>query len=78
MVATRRNSPIFRPTVDLFKFFWRAIELFGARVYEPEDYEQAIKMVASGAIDCKSMITTVSILSSSFFENLDLVVLLIP
>jgi 2-desacetyl-2-hydroxyethyl bacteriochlorophyllide A dehydrogenase len=48
-----------KPTVDLFKFFWREIELFGARVYEAEDYEQAIKMVASGAIDCQSMITDV-------------------
>jgi 2-desacetyl-2-hydroxyethyl bacteriochlorophyllide A dehydrogenase len=48
-----------KPTVDLFKFFWREIELFGARVYEAEDYEQAIKMVASGAIDCKSMITDI-------------------
>ena len=48
-----------KPTVDLFKFFWREIELFGARVYEAEDYEQAIKLVASGAIDCKAMITDV-------------------
>ncbi len=48
-----------KPTVDLFKFFWREIELFGARVYEAEDYEQAIKLVASGAIDCKSMITDI-------------------
>jgi 2-desacetyl-2-hydroxyethyl bacteriochlorophyllide A dehydrogenase len=48
-----------KPTVDLFKFFWRELELFGARVYESQDYEQAIKMVASGAIDCKSMITDI-------------------
>jgi 2-desacetyl-2-hydroxyethyl bacteriochlorophyllide A dehydrogenase len=48
-----------KPTVDLFKFFWREIELFGARVYEAEDYEQAIKLVASGAIDCNSIITDV-------------------
>jgi 2-desacetyl-2-hydroxyethyl bacteriochlorophyllide A dehydrogenase len=48
-----------KPTVDLFKFFWREIELFGARVYEAEDYEQAIKLVASGAIDCHSIITDV-------------------
>jgi 2-desacetyl-2-hydroxyethyl bacteriochlorophyllide A dehydrogenase len=48
-----------KPTVDLFKFFWREIELFGARVYEAEDYEEAIKLVASGAIDCNSIITDV-------------------
>lgn len=40
-------------------FFWREIELFGAWVYEAEDYEQAIKLVASGAIDCNSIITDV-------------------
>jgi 2-desacetyl-2-hydroxyethyl bacteriochlorophyllide A dehydrogenase len=45
--------------VDLFKFFWREIELFGARVYEPEDYERAIALVAEGAIDCEAMITDV-------------------
>ncbi len=48
-----------KPTVDLFKFFWREIELLGARVYEPEDFDQAIALVASGAIDCNSMITDV-------------------
>ena len=48
-----------KPTVDLFKFFWREIELLGARVYEPDDYDQGITLVASGAIDCNSMITDV-------------------
>jgi len=36
-----------RAEVDLFKFFWREIELLGARVYEPEDYEKAISLVCS-------------------------------
>ncbi|MEJ2639448.1 MAG: alcohol dehydrogenase catalytic domain-containing protein [Desulfosarcinaceae bacterium] len=48
-----------KPRVDLFKFFWREIELFGARVYEPEDFEQAIELVAAGSIDCEAMITDV-------------------
>jgi threonine dehydrogenase-like Zn-dependent dehydrogenase len=48
-----------KPAVDLFKFFWREIELFGARVYQAEDYERAIEMVAAGAIDCQAMITDV-------------------
>ena len=48
-----------RPKVDLFKFFWRELEMFGARVYKPEDYEEAIKLVASGVIDCKAMITEI-------------------
>ncbi len=48
-----------KPTVDLFKFFWREIELLGARVYEPENFEQAIELVSSGAVDCKTIITDV-------------------
>jgi 2-desacetyl-2-hydroxyethyl bacteriochlorophyllide A dehydrogenase len=48
-----------KPTVDLFKFFLREIELLGARVYKPEDFHQAIALVASGAIDCSSIITNV-------------------
>jgi len=53
-----------KPTVDLFKFFWRELELFGARVYEPEDFEQAIELISSGAIDCKAMITDVQALDN--------------
>jgi threonine dehydrogenase-like Zn-dependent dehydrogenase len=48
-----------KPRVDLFKSFWREIELFGARVYEPKDYDRAIALVAGGAIDCGAMITDV-------------------
>ena len=55
MVAIHSEKPV----VDMFQFFWRELELLGARVYEPEDYQQAIALVASGAIDCKAMITDV-------------------
>jgi 2-desacetyl-2-hydroxyethyl bacteriochlorophyllide A dehydrogenase len=48
-----------KPEVDMFKFFWREIELFGARVYEPDDFEQGIQLISSGAIDCNAMITDV-------------------
>ena len=34
--------------VDLFRFFWRELKLIGARVYEPEDFEAAIALAASG------------------------------
>ena len=50
--------------VNLFQFFWRELEMIGARVYEPEDYEKAIDMVASGGIDCERMITDVQPLDS--------------
>lgn len=48
-----------KPQVDLFRFFWRELELIGARVYEPEDYERAIALVASGAIDAEGLVTDV-------------------
>ncbi len=62
-----------RPQVDLFKFFWRELELLGARVYEAADYDRAIELVASGAIDCEAMITNVSSLDQirQAFEALD-------
>ncbi len=43
--------------IDLFRFFWREVEMIGARVYEPEDYDEAIDLVARRAIDCESLIT---------------------
>lgn len=38
------------PPLDLFQMFWRELELKGARVYERSDFEQAVEMLASGAI----------------------------
>lgn len=34
--------------VDLFRFFWREVEMLGARVYEPQDYDRAIQMIDEG------------------------------
>ena len=48
-----------KPKIDLFQFFWREIELLGARVYTPEDFDAAIALIASGAIDCDRIITNV-------------------
>lgn len=45
--------------VDLFQFFWRELELTGARVYEPEDFEKAIALAASGALPLDRIITRV-------------------
>ncbi|MFT5114935.1 MAG: (R,R)-butanediol dehydrogenase/meso-butanediol dehydrogenase/diacetyl reductase [Parasphingorhabdus sp.] len=47
------------PRIDLFKFFWREIELLGARVYTPDDFDMAIQMIAEGSIDCDTIITNV-------------------
>jgi (R,R)-butanediol dehydrogenase/meso-butanediol dehydrogenase/diacetyl reductase len=45
--------------VDLFRFFWRELKLAGARVYEPEDFETAIGLAASGSLPLDRLITTV-------------------
>jgi (R,R)-butanediol dehydrogenase / meso-butanediol dehydrogenase / diacetyl reductase len=37
-----------KPQIDLFRFFWREIEMLGARVYEPEDYDEAIRLLSEG------------------------------
>lgn len=62
-----------KPNIDLFQFFWRELQLLGARVYEGEDYEKAISLIAAGAIDADTVITDVSPLSDiqTAFESLD-------
>lgn len=45
------------PPVELFKFFWREIVMLGARVYEPEDFEAAIGLAASGKLPMDRIIT---------------------
>jgi (R,R)-butanediol dehydrogenase/meso-butanediol dehydrogenase/diacetyl reductase len=47
------------PQVDLFKFFWREISMRGARVYEAQDFEEAITLAASGALPLGKLITNV-------------------
>jgi 2-desacetyl-2-hydroxyethyl bacteriochlorophyllide A dehydrogenase len=59
--------------VDLFRFFWREIKLIGARVYEPEDFDEAITLAASGTLPLEKMITQVSPLADAkkIFETID-------
>jgi|SRR5581483_3909195 len=45
--------------VKLFDFFWKELELRGARVYEPEDYERAIALLAAGELPLERLITRV-------------------
>lgn len=49
-----------RPKIDLFQFFWRELRLIGARVYEPEDYDRAIEIIARGGIAADSIITDIN------------------
>jgi len=46
------------PKVDLFQFFWRELKLCGVRVYEPQDFEKAIAIAASGRLPLDRLITT--------------------
>ncbi|MBN1642877.1 MAG: alcohol dehydrogenase catalytic domain-containing protein [Anaerolineae bacterium] len=47
----------FKPQVDLHRFFWRELELRGARVYEPQDFEQAIALAAADALPLERLIS---------------------
>lgn len=46
-----------KPPVDLHRFFWRELELCGARVYEPEDFEKAIHLAAQGTLPLQRLIS---------------------
>ncbi|MGD0980100.1 MAG: alcohol dehydrogenase catalytic domain-containing protein [Solirubrobacteraceae bacterium] len=47
------------PPVNLFRVFWRELTLIGARVYERRDFEEAVRLLSSGAIPAEQMITRV-------------------
>ncbi len=45
--------------VDLFRFFWRELEMIGARVYEPEDFDAGLTLLQTGAIPAADLITDI-------------------
>jgi len=59
--------------VNLFQFFWKELKLIGARVYEREDYEEAIQLITANELPFDAMITKVEPLSNiqAVFENID-------
>jgi (R,R)-butanediol dehydrogenase/meso-butanediol dehydrogenase/diacetyl reductase len=59
--------------VRLFDLFWKELRVVGARVYEPEDYERAIDLLATGALPLERLISAVEPLDRlpSLFEELD-------
>lgn len=59
--------------VDLFRFFFRELQLIGARVYEAEDFDEAIALAASGKLPLRQIITeTLPIEKAQHaFENID-------
>ncbi|MBL8176950.1 MAG: zinc-binding dehydrogenase, partial [Bryobacterales bacterium] len=52
------------PQIDLFRFFWRELKLCGARVYEPEDFDKAIAIAASGGLPLDRIVSRVLPLAS--------------
>lgn len=49
--------------IDLQRVFWRELRLLGARVYQRIDFERAIELLDSDAIDADAVITSVHPLS---------------
>jgi (R,R)-butanediol dehydrogenase / meso-butanediol dehydrogenase / diacetyl reductase len=45
--------------VDLFRCFWRELNLIGARVYEAEDFDTSIQLAASGSLPLDRVVTNV-------------------
>lgn len=59
--------------VRLFDFFWKELQLVGARVYEPEDFDEAIALLASATLPLDRLITQVLPLAQAqqAFEQID-------
>ncbi|GAB3261580.1 alcohol dehydrogenase catalytic domain-containing protein [Larkinella harenae] len=60
-------------SVDLFRFFWRELQLIGTRVYESEDFDEAIRLAASGVLPLDQLITQIAPLDNiqQVFETID-------
>jgi (R,R)-butanediol dehydrogenase/meso-butanediol dehydrogenase/diacetyl reductase len=56
VVVAIHSRPV---AVDLFRVFWRELDLLGARVYERADFEHAVALLASGAIPAAHLITDI-------------------
>jgi (R,R)-butanediol dehydrogenase / meso-butanediol dehydrogenase / diacetyl reductase len=56
VVVAIHSQPV--PT-DLFRVFWRELELIGARVYEREDFEEAVRLLAAGEVPARELISAV-------------------
>ena len=46
--------------VNLFKFFWSELKLIGARLYEEQDFDEAIELAASGQLHLDKLITRIN------------------
>jgi (R,R)-butanediol dehydrogenase / meso-butanediol dehydrogenase / diacetyl reductase len=51
--------------VNLHRFFWRELEMLGARLYERRDFEAAVEHISAGRVPAGELITGVYPLSAA-------------
>ena len=51
--------------IDLQRVFWRELSIVGARVYQRQDFETAVELVADAVIPCDLLITRIVPLSAT-------------
>lgn len=56
VVVAIHSQPV---ATDLFRVFWRELELIGARVYERQDFEEAVALLGSGKLPLADLISSV-------------------
>lgn len=59
--------------IDLQRIFWRELRILGARVYQRPDFEEAVRLVATGAVPTDALISGIVPLASvqEAFETLE-------
>ncbi|MEY9864043.1 (R,R)-butanediol dehydrogenase/meso-butanediol dehydrogenase/diacetyl reductase [Catenulispora sp. GAS73] len=59
--------------VNLHRFFWRELTLIGARLYDREDFETAVRLVAEGTVPAEQLISRVVPLADALgaFQSLE-------
>lgn len=59
--------------IDLHRYFWRELELFGARLYQRDDMTEAVRLMAAGAIPADRLISRIESVDSvgAAFEALE-------
>jgi threonine dehydrogenase-like Zn-dependent dehydrogenase len=62
-----------KPEVELHRFFWRELTMIGTRVYEPQNFDEAIKLVSTDAIPVEPLISARRPLGAlqSVFEEIE-------
>ncbi len=45
--------------MDLHRVFWRELELIGVRVYERDDYAEAVRLVHGGQVPADRLISRI-------------------